>query len=184
MIIGVTNLPCSGADSVGRILSEKGFIWLSYSDILREELRKNGKEINRETLRGLANELRKREGTGVLSKRLLQKIDNKRDYVFGTIRNPGEIHELRKTGNFILMHIEAPTKIRFERMLSRNRENDPKTFGDFLALEAIELKDNVAEGLQIAECIKMADYKIVNDSSLEDLGKKVDELLMQLSARV
>ena len=59
MIIGLTGMPGSGSNFVGDFLvEEKGFIWLSYSDILREELQKEGKEITRKAMQDLGNEIR------------------------------------------------------------------------------------------------------------------------------
>ena len=90
-------MPGSGSNSVGDFLvEEKGFIWLSYSDILREELQKEGKEITRKAMQDLGNEIRERYGAGELSKRLINKMEGGKNYVVGTIRNPAEIEELRK----------------------------------------------------------------------------------------
>ena len=186
MIIGITGLPCSGADTFGKILVEKGFIQLSYSDVLREEARKRGIEITRDSLRELGNELRKKEGKGVISKRLIEKIENGKNYVVTTIRNPGEIREFRKNKGkeFILVNIDAPDIIRFERMVKRGRENDPNSFEEFKKLEKIELgKGQKAHGLQIRKCMEMADKVIVNDGSLDDLRKKIEEILRELKEK-
>jgi dephospho-CoA kinase len=74
MIIGVTGLPCAGTDSFGKVLEEKGFIWFSYSDVLRDEAKKRGIEITRRSLQDLGDELRKTQGSGVLSKLLIKKM--------------------------------------------------------------------------------------------------------------
>ena len=45
MIIGVTSTICAGKDSVADYLIKKGFVHISFSDYLRAELKKQGKEI-------------------------------------------------------------------------------------------------------------------------------------------
>src|SRR3989344_5050279 len=116
MIIGVTGPLCAGTDTFGEILrKEKGFIWFSYSDILREELKKRNVEITRKNLQDIGDELRKKEGLGVLSKIIIEKIDNGFNYVIGNIRNPGEVEILReKFGkDFVLVRIDADVELRF-----------------------------------------------------------------------
>ena len=185
MIIGLTGMPGSGSNFVGDFLvQEKGFTWLSYSDILRGELKKKGKEITRKNMQDLGNEIRERYGAGELSKRLINKMEGGRNYVVGTIRNPAEIEELRKKKDFVMVHVFAPQKLRFERILRRNREGDPRTWEDFLALE--DKDGGVGQkpsGLRIKDCIKISDYTIVNDSTLEDLKMHVEELLGKIEAR-
>ena len=182
MIIGLTGMPGSGSNSVGDFLVEKkGFIWLSYSDILREELRKEGKEITRKAMQDLGNEIRERYGAGELSKRLMNKMEGGRNYVVGTIRNPAEIEELRKRGDFAMVHVFADKKLRFNRVVARNRESDPRNWEEFLALESKDGGVGEKEsGLRIGDCIKMCDHTIVNESTLEELRKRVDELLVKV----
>ena len=186
MIIGITGLPCSGSDTLGRILVDKGFTWMSYSDLLREELNLEGKEITRESMQDLANQIREGHGAGELSRRLLQKMKSGEKHVIGTIRNPGEVDFLRDSGKqFILLRIEAPQEIRFQRMKKRNRENDPVDFEEFKKLEEMELGGNQeSHGLQIRKCLDRADHIVVNDSTIEGLREKADSLLNDLGFKI
>ena len=185
MIIGLTGMPGSGSNFVGDFLvEEKGFIWLSYSDILREELQKEGKEITRKAMQDLGNEIRERYGAGELSKRLINKMEGGKNYVVGTIRNPAEIEELRKREDFVMVHVFANQKLRFNRVVARNRESDPRNWEEFLALESKDGGVGEKEsGLRIGDCIKMCDYTIVNESTLGDLKIKVEELLKTIETK-
>jgi dephospho-CoA kinase len=181
MIIGLTGLPCAGTDSVGKILEEKGFIWLSYSDIIRNEAKKRKIEITRKSLQDLGDELRKTRGQGVLSQLLIEQMKKGKDYVIGNIRNPGEVHELRKQENFTLIKLEASEETRFKRMLERKRESDPATFEDFKKMEARDLgigQENY--GQQHQKVFELADSSINTDCTIEELKKKVLELLDKL----
>ena len=55
MIYGVTGNYGSGKDTVAEILEKLGFEHISFSDILREELRKEKKAITRENLISIEN---------------------------------------------------------------------------------------------------------------------------------
>lgn len=184
MIIGVTGPLCSGIDTFADILKkEHGFIWFSYSDILREEARKKGVELTRTNLQDLGDELRRSEGLGVLSKRIIEKLLPGKNYVCGNLRNPGEFEVMKNSlGNdFILIKIEAPQKVRFERLLKRRREKDPSNFEDFVKMEERDLGIGQADyGQQHAAVFPLAEKTIVNDSTVEDLAKKARELVREL----
>ena len=178
MIIGLSGPYCAGTDTVGKILVEKGFVWFSYSDILREEARKRGIELTRRNLQDLGDELRLKQGLGVLSKILIEKMEDGKNYVVGNIRNPGEVEELRKCKDFILVNVDAPKELRFERMLQRGREKDAKTFSDFLRSEERDFGIGQGKhGQQHAAVFEMADTKIINDGTVEELREKVERIL-------
>jgi dephospho-CoA kinase len=181
MIVGVTGLPCSGGGSFAQFLVSKGFEPLSYSDILRAELREMGREVTREAMQDLGNAIRSEFGAGELSKRLLAHIDPKKRYVLTTIRNPAEVEVLRGAGDFVLVHVNASPKIRFERMVERAREQDPMTYEMFVALDRKELGDGQPEhGLRISDCIERADFTLLNDGSLAEFEKVVEGFVQEL----
>ena len=61
----------------------------------------------------------------------------------------------------------------------RNRESDPITFDDFVELENREAAGDVnAQNMILVE--RLADEKVDNDGSIEDLGPKVDALVGRL----
>ena len=183
MIIGVTGSICSGTSTFMSFLNEKRFIGFSYSDILREELSKTGKEITRKNLQDIGDELRKKEGLGVLSRRMIEKMDNGKNYVVGNIRNPGEVEEFRKEfgDNFILIRLDADFQVRFDRARKRARENEPMELEAFKKMEERDLGENEEEhGQQHKRVIEMADFVIENNQGLGELKDKVDELLADL----
>ena len=87
-VIGVTGPICSGTDSFVSILAERGFIPFSYSDEIKEEASQKGIDTTRIRMQDLGDEIRKREGLGALSARLLKKMKPGLKYVVGNIRNP------------------------------------------------------------------------------------------------
>ncbi|MBI2338979.1 MAG: AAA family ATPase, partial [Deltaproteobacteria bacterium] len=69
MIIGLTGKNGSGKGEVAKLLTSSGFIYYSLSDVLRDELKKQGKEVTRENLIEIGNRLRTEGGPSVLADR-------------------------------------------------------------------------------------------------------------------
>lgn len=178
MIIGVTGFNASGKGEFCKYLATKGFIVYSLSDILREELQKQGKNINVENLIAKGNELRHEYGNSILADRTLKKIKPENNYVIDSIRNPAEINALKQNKDFHLVFIEAPPiEIRFERVKKRSREGETLNFGDFKREEEKQLENPDPASQQLLKCREMSDFIIHNDSALENLYKKIDELI-------
>ena len=53
-----------------------------------------------------------------------EKAKGNKDFVIDSIRNPGEIQELRKNEGFLLVGVVTDEKIRFQRLLNRGRVGD------------------------------------------------------------
>jgi len=181
MIIGLIGKNASGKTTAADYLKTKGFYYHSLSDILREEADKSGVFPSRENLIKLGNELRKKFGPGILSSMTIEKLQGDRNYCIDSIRNPEEARILKKQVNAKLFFIDAPQQMRFERIKERGREGDSKTFEDFLAAEQKEAQSDIETNQQLDETIKHADVTILNDSSKENLQKKVDNSLGSIS---
>lgn len=180
MIIGITGANASGKGEAGIYLKSKGFEYYSLSDILREEAGKRGIEPSRENLIKLGNKLREEKGPSVLASLATKKMGDKNErVVIDSIRSPFEIKALRKLNGFTLVGIDAPVEIRFKRAIERNRPGDPETLEEFLEKEK---KENIASSTnqQLENCLKAADIVILNDSSLEDFHKKIDETITKI----
>ncbi len=179
MLIGITGPNASGKGEVANYLKSKGFIFCSLSDILREESTRLGLEPSRENLIKLGNDLRRIHGPSILATKAIEKISGNNDYVIDSIRNPYEIESLRKIKGFFLIGIDAPVKLRFERLLKRKRPGDPLTLEEFIGNELKENLNNT-ENQQLNICLSRADIKIINDSTLEEFFNKIDEAINKL----
>ncbi|EFK97066.1 conserved hypothetical protein, partial [sediment metagenome] len=183
MIIGLTGKNGAGKGEVANFLKERGFHYYSLSDALREEAQKRGKEITRDLLVALGNELREKEGPGCLAERIFAKLDPEKHYVIDSIRHPAEVQVFRRRNNFTLFRIHATERLRFERLRQRNRENDPKTYEEFLALEAKEAKSDQKTDQQLDQAIGMADIQLDNNGPLKELHEKIKPVLVELAQK-
>jgi dCMP deaminase len=183
MLIGLTGRNAAGKGEVARYLQTKSFYYYSLSDAIRDEIRSRGEEPTRDRLIIVGNELRQKYGSNVLAERILAKIEDDKHYIIDSIRNPAEVEAFRAAKNFKLIKVEAPPKVRFERILSRRRESDPSTFEEFIALENREAEgDDTSQNLVKVEL--MADETLVNDGPLPKLYPQIDALLKKLLKEV
>ncbi len=186
MIIGLTGENCAGKSTVAEYLMKKGFYYYSLSDVIREELKADGKAISRENLIAKGNELRGKHGPGALGAKIGQKLQSDKNYVIDSIRNPAEVDELRKSGNnghavFHLLYITAPSEVRFARIRIRKREEDPQTYQAFAHIEKLEMENVDKTKQNIKGTIALAEKKVVNGGGLNELYDSVDRTLSELS---
>jgi dCMP deaminase len=181
MIIGLTGENCAGKGAVAEYLMKKSFYYYSLSDAIREELKAEGKTITRGNLIKKGNELREKHGPGALGKKIVQKIQEDKNYVIDSIRNPAEVEELKKIGRFFLFYVTAPDEVRFERIKSRRREEDPQTFEAFLEIEKLEMENTDKTKQNLKGTIALADKKIVNEGDFRQLNDNIDLVLSELS---
>jgi len=175
--IGLTGKNASGKGVVADYLKEKGFSYYSLSDAIRDELKKTGKEENRENLIEMGNSLRKAGGPGVLGRLIAEKVQEVGGFsVIDSIRNPKEVEELQKLDGFVLIFVDAPTRVRFDRAMERGRVENAETFEEFVEIEERENSNN-PNAQQLNNTIALADKIIVNDSDIDAVRKKVDSLL-------
>ena len=176
MIIGITGKNCSGKDTVAEILEKMNFHHYSLSDIIREELKKQKIKESRNNLISMGNELRNKHGAAVLAEMTLNKIKDGENFVFTSIRNPAEVKLLKQKDDFLLVNVETNIKDRFKRLQLRKREGDPKTIKQLKEKEALENTNN-PNSQQLDKVAKMARIIILNDSTLDQLSKKVRKLI-------
>jgi dephospho-CoA kinase len=179
MIIGLTGTKASGKGKFADILKEKGFVYISLSDIVREEATRRGiLDYTIVQLQDIGNELREKHGAGVLAKMAISKFSEGENYVIDGIRNPGEIGEFGRYGDFKLIAVDAQPEIRFRRILARRRHSDPKNWEEFLAMERRDLGlDELSEGQQVLKCMELANIKVYNHGSIDELMDRIIQIL-------
>jgi dCMP deaminase len=181
IVIGLSGENCAGKGTVAEYLKKKSFYYLSLSDIIREELKEEGKEITRTNLIDKGNELRNEFGPGVLATKTAAKVEKDKNYVIDSIRNPAEAKELKKIPGFVLFYVTASPDTRFDRMKSRDREEDPKTLEAFQKIEKIEAGQGDKTKQDLLGTIQLADKTIENNSDLNELYSRIDKALAQSS---
>lgn len=182
MIIGLTGRNASGKTEVANYLKRRGFQYFSLSDAIRDEIKRRGQEITRDVLIEIGNELRTRFGPGILAERIAEQLRQDCNYVVDSIRNPAEVEVLRKRKDFRLLAVKADQGLRFERSRARGREGATQSFEQFVSEETRELDSHDPASQQLIATERLADIFVLNNSSLEDLRREMDELMARIMA--
>lgn len=183
LIIGVTGKIAAGKDEVANYLMKKGFIHLSLSDILREDCKRLGLEVNRDNLTTLGSEVREKFGGSILAQRAIAKTDSEKKYVITSVGRVDEIKFLKTKHNCKIVFVDANQKKRFERLRDRKNEPSPGAYKtDFKKFLAQENKENKGGGgnnkfREFDNCKKVSDIILINNSTFEELHKKIDKIL-------
>ena len=184
LILGLVGLPCAGKGILSDYLAEKhNFGYASFSGVIKEEIEKRGRVVNRDSLQAVGGELRKNFGSEILAKRVWKNLisSNRQRAVVDGIRGTEEVEFLKKKPNFYLLVIIADLKIRYQRMLDRGKRDEKITWEEFKQMEE---RDKKAEGRNIDGCIKMADFKIENNGTIKEFQKKIKGLLKKLNSLI
>lgn len=203
LYIGLSGKMLAGKGKIREILEKnyKSFS-IGLSDMLREEADRRGIEKNRENLVNLADELRLKNGPGILAELAIKKImllgEKLNDYelvIIDSIRNPYEVVALRNTFKkyFYLIFVDAPLELRFKRAMERKREGESSlTFEEFKEKDEIEFKgredrkieDEESEhggfidyGVNLSACLKKSNLLLINDKSESELESNLINLI-------
>lgn len=178
VVIGVMGSIASGKGIVARFLKKNyGFNVINMGNLIRIEAKKRKIPINRENLHNLQAELRK-EKPHYFIKKVIEKINKsrKRKWVVDGVRNPDQAELLKKKFNALLIYIDAPQKLRWERARKRHRKEEAKeSFMDFVRKEREENKI-----FKFNKTKSYADYIIINDKTKRELHKKLKNLFNYL----
>jgi dephospho-CoA kinase len=183
-IIGIGGTNGSGKDTLANMLADDyGWLFVSVSDILREELKKRKLPIERHNLRNLSAEWRRSQGSGYLidkAAEIYRPQESKyKGLVVASLRNFGEADRVHELGGKVVW-LDGPPKLRYERIYSRRRSTeDQKTFEQFLAEEQAEKEHTTDEATLNWQGVKdRADIFITNnDNDIQKFKQTVKEEL-------
>ncbi len=183
MIIGITGTDGSGKGTVvDYLVSQLGFVHYSSRDLIMQEVVKRGLKPNRASARIVGNALRAEFGADVIVKKALEKIKEQgvEKAVIESIRAIKEVEALKQMGG-ILLAVDAPAELRYERIVGRGSDTDKVSFADFQEQEALEMDDPDPNGMQKAKVMKMSDQTIFNDCTVAELHLIVDKFIQDFS---
>lgn len=179
IIIGITGTLGAGKGTIVDYLAKNlGFKHFSAREFINRELVRRNLPQNRDTLTAVANELRTRHSPSYIIDMLyLEAEEAGINSVIESIRTPGEIESLRKKKHFMLLAVDADSKIRFDRIKKRKSATDYIDYETFIANEKREMTSNDPNNQNLSKCISMADYILDNNGDLESLHQQIDQII-------
>lgn len=170
VVVGVTGPFGSGCSKVAETLSsQKGYHVISVSSMLENEAKERQiplgkpKDQRRKTLQQLGNQLRSGNGNAILVRKALELAQNEapdRSVVIDSIKNPGEVQELRALSNGYVIAVDASIHTRWKR-LAEDYDHDQR---QFLLDDKTDKDEGVDFGQNVQRCVDLADIILINES--------------------
>ena len=178
-IIGIAGMPGAGKAVASNTAKELDIPVFVCGDVLREEAKIRKIVATPENFGKLMFQMRRDEGPSVMIKRLLPRISEAKSKIIMVegLRSIDELESLMNNFEVKLLAIHANPKQRFQRLIDRGRGDDPKTIGEFNNRDARELS------LGVGSVIALADYLIMNDSTLEIFQQKLMDFFKNMVSK-
>ena len=174
----VSGLPGSGKEEFVKIVMESGFSVIRMGDVVREYSLAQGLERNDDSVGGHASSEREKHGKEIWAVRTLGKMPDGNVIIDGC-RSRYELAYFKKNiDDMITVGIEASKEVRFRRLASRKRDDDPETLTDFEKREEREL------GWGLKDAVDDAQIKLSNETSLEGFRRLCRTTLQAILDRV
>ncbi|MFC2012037.1 AAA family ATPase [Chloroflexota bacterium] len=177
-VVSIVGMAGSGKTEVARLFEQNGFTRIRFGDITDREVEKRGLGLNEENERKVRELLRKEHGMEAYAKLNLPAIDSaleKSDVVIDGLYSWEEYSFLKEyyRDKFSVVAVWASPEIRYARLTGR--KNRGLTREEAAGRDRAEI-ENINKGGPIA----MADFTIINESSLEDLKKGAERIITSL----
>jgi dephospho-CoA kinase len=177
-VVSIVGMTGSGKSEVAKFFQDKGFSIVRFGDITDEAVKKQGLPLTEENERPVREHIRKEHGMAAYARLSVPRIDvalKTSNVVVDGLYSWEEYTFLKDyySDEFIVVAVWASPQDRYARLGSRKvRPLTPK--------EAASRDRAEIEKLNKGGPICMADYTILNDSSLAGMKKQVERIIRSL----
>lgn len=179
MIIGLTGSFGAGKGVVVDYLKSKGFTHYSAREFIFEEARRRGLDpaLGRKVTIPIGNQLRAEHGPSYIIETLFKRAqETGGNAVVESVRAVAEAQFIKHNGGLVL-GVDAPAEVRYERILKRGSETDHVTFDEWRDQELQESNPDDPTKQDIFGALRESTAVVQNDGTIEELHRKVDEFL-------
>jgi dephospho-CoA kinase len=174
-VVSIVGMSGSGKSEVSAVFSDNGFVPVRFGDITDERVKKQGMELNEANERRAREALRRERGMAAYAELSVPRIDaalESSGVVIDGLYSWAEYTYLKeKYGeSFIVVAVCASPSTRYARLAERKTR--PLSACEAAARDRAEI-ENLDKGGPIA----MADFTIINESSLADMEKQAERII-------
>jgi dephospho-CoA kinase len=175
-IITLSGMPGAGKGVASEAAKQLGFEVLVLGDVIRQETERRGLEPTPSNMGAVMLQVREMDGAAAVAKRLLPKLEqsNANVIIVEGVRSPHELTAFKSKYEVVSIAIHASPKTRFERLLSRQRSDDPKT------LQVFEERDSRELNVGLCQVIALADTLVINEGTIAELQVQMKTILAKL----
>ena len=177
-VVSIVGMTGAGKSEVSKVFEENGFIRIRFGDLTDEGMKKRGLKPSEENERLVRELLRQKHSMAAYAKLNLPRIEQAlktSDVVIDGLYSWEEYTYLkaRYGEDLYLVTVWSSPKTRYTRL--NNRSSRRLTAEEAISRDRTEI-ENVNKGGPIA----MADFTIINESSLENLKKEAKRIISAL----
>jgi dephospho-CoA kinase len=177
-VVSIVGMTGSGKSEVASVFEENGFARIRFGDVTDEEIKQRGLELNEENERYIRELLRQEHGMSAYARLNQPRIDSAlkhSDVVIDGLYSWEEYTYLKGyyKEEFCVVAVWASPQTRYARLTSRL--NRGLTVEEAASRDRAEV-ENINKGGPIA----MADFTIINESSLENLRQEAKRIISEL----
>jgi len=177
-VVAIVGMAGSGKSEVARKFEDHGFTIIRFGDVTDEEVKKRGLELNEENERQVRELLRKEQGMEAYAELNLPRIYaalKNSDVVVDGLYSWEEYAFLKEHygEDLCLVAVWASPSTRYARLTDRTDRH--LTAEEAASRDAAEI-ENLNKGGPIA----MADFTIINESSLTELRKQTERIIAEI----
>ena len=176
-VIAMSGMPGAGKGVASQAGKQLGFDVFVLGDVIREETERRGLDPTPQNMGTVMLDIRAKEGPAVVARRLMSKIEQSKasTVIIEGVRSLHELNEIRTKYEVVPLAIHASPKTRFQRLLSRNRSDDPKTWETFQERDFRELD------VGLGHVLALADVVLVNEGNISELELAVRKAVSKLN---
>lgn len=176
-LVGVVGMPGAGKTEAVEYITAEGWPKVYFGGFMYAEMTKRGIGITPESQQLFREDFRAREGNDVFARRAIEEISRlsaagQHRIVLDGLYSWSEYRALKHTyhASLEVIAIVAPRHLRHHRLANRSVRpftEEESTMRDYTEIE------NIEKGGPIA----IADHYIINDGDLDELHKKIDDVI-------
>ena len=173
-VVVTVGMPGSGKDEIVNVAKKLGLHVIKMGDMVRDETRRRGLQLNDQNIGRVANEEREKQGAAIWAKKTIPRVTETETLIDGA-RSEAEIALFRHNfGDMSVIGVFSSPESRFERLSHRGRGDDSMSMEAFYERDRRELK------FGIGNAFALADHMVVNDSTLESFRAQAEKVLTEI----